>query len=216
MIEVEKPQTQVLNIDEVAVLAQRVFGDLEESFWTLTCVGRVLSCPGIDCPFPYSTSVVGRLQTYSVLIITNDKLQKAIPTCTANKTLGITNRTSTTRWNVIFSYDAAYVPQRVLPEEANVSIKPGQNATLYCLSNSITTLYMWAKDGLPLNIPTTDGRLSYGTNRTGFLRIQNVSSEDSGHYKCSYTTTYPQSRTIDRSSSVNVVMYSELYFGVIL
>ena len=102
MFEIEKPQTQVLYIDEAVILAQGVFGRLEESFWTMTCDDVSLKCPGSNCPFLYSVSVVGRLQTYSVFRFTHKELQKAIPSCNSSTTVAIRNVTNSVRLNIIF------------------------------------------------------------------------------------------------------------------
>ena len=105
---------------------------------------------------------------------------------------------------------AHFAPRRILPEKAVLAVQAGQNIILYCISNSITTSYRWTKGGEPLNI-NTGSRVSYVTNTTGFLKIQNVSSEDAGHYVCTYTTDYPGSGEDTKTRSFDVVVYSEVY-----
>ena len=92
VFEVVGPNTKVLYIDEAVILAQGAFGQLEEtsfSFWNLECGSGSMICPGSNCPFLYSISIVGRLQTYSVTRFTHEELQKVIPSCVSNTTLTI-------------------------------------------------------------------------------------------------------------------------------
>ena len=95
--------------NESAVLAQGLFDIREEIYplWTLECQESVLTCPGPNCPFLFTSSIVGRLKTYNVIRITHSELQKEIPSCSISRTVSLKELMTSFSANIQFGGKAS-------------------------------------------------------------------------------------------------------------
>ncbi|XP_062513165.1 uncharacterized protein LOC134188962 isoform X2 [Corticium candelabrum] len=85
----------------------------------------------------------------------------------------------------------------------NIFVKVGSNATLYCISSHISSLYTWTRDGTVIVVG-----MRFSLLIDGVLHIQNVTEQDSGHYECTATATFPSFGVVTRKVAWGVTVYS--------
>ena len=86
-----------------------------------------------------------------------------------------------------------------------VSVKVGDNAILYCISNDPRSVYTWTKTGSAIALNRNSKFLLI---TEGVLQIEGVTESDTGNYKCTYT--FPTTGVFfTRKSLFELTVYSE-------
>ena len=95
---------------------------------------------------------------------------------------------------------------RAYIQNQNIFIQVGSNATLYCISSHSSSPYTWKRDGSVIVVG-----MRFSLLIDGVLHIQNVTEQDSGHYECTATATFPSFGVETRKVSWSVTVYSKSF-----
>ena len=198
---------------------------LQESMelWTvgLRCgtTNTAVTCTSVNCPFWQHFSQAGRLLVQSALRFGYSDIQRVFPGCSStsvtvtsfdqeqNYQLSYTGNWYSKSLMLILSYirffsGTSFTPRPTIRSQS-VSVKVGDNATLYCISSDPKSVYKWIKDE-SITLSTNSSRLSLISGSV--LQIKGVTENDTGNYKCTYT--FP-SFDITRQSLFELTVYSE-------